>query len=898
MELPVSREDILNSLVTLGGSYLPQWRYSSGEYVSALTDIFAEMTAENRALLPKMEERLRVLYLSMYGLERREAKPAVGYVRVVPTTENAVHVKAGTRLGSEEHEFLTTAELYASGAEVRAVFCQEDGKLCRTDGGFFDMSGGDLREEYLCFSAGSLLEGSAGFSCEVRIYDVSRADQHGVSPLAELDGAQVSWEYLSGEGFRRVKSAEYDSGRFLLTFPEEVPVSEFQGQRGRWLRMNILSGDTLPAFSEKTVSLNASVSENRVEAAYFNDEKLPEEDLLPFGGEPVEYDALYLRSDECFSKSGARVTIKAELSFEKTWSTENSPEIQWRTVIPASKFQPKPPLKKMITACVWEYWNGRGWCRLFPDDSRSRDFSDESRDMFSMTFECPGDIEPVSVGADEGLFIRCRVKEMTRGWSDSMEYVMPRVKSFTAGFEYSGGIRPDCLFVSHDLAVSRVEGELHIGNSAVPGKSSTCVCLDRALPVGYSSILFQLDDRDFECAGLTWEAYVMQGGKPQWHGISVSDRTNGLRDTGSIAFSVGLPMEKTTLFGEEGFWLRACVSSHKGRCAVSGIYPDAVPVIQTAPQEEMSFVYSGEPLQLAFGNVWSAAVSVSSAGGRVELAEDKYTLDREQGRVIFDRGWKPELSGEPDILVKYSTTDGAAGNVPAGAIDHFLDPVPFVDRVYNPAACFGGSDGETREQCVERGSARVSSLGRCISAQDHVNAALNADCSVRRAKCVSDGNGGITLALLTEQYSANSFRLVRKSVYDAVSRAMPFYMRGGLRIVHAAYVEVIVNANVTSDGEAYPQSIFADIAGRLRRFLDPLTGGSAGLGFGIGEYPPEEDIRAVIASAEHVLRIDSIQLLCRHGERLFDYERLGEVQFGVPAAGEPRINIREERVKL
>ncbi len=897
MEFPVTAAEILDSLVALGGSYLPAWRYAPGEYISSLTEIFAGMTAENRAMLPTMEERLRVLYLGMYGLEQRGAKPAVGFVRVVPTSENAVRVKVGTRLASEEHEFVTTSELYASGAEVKAVFSQGGGKLCRTPESFFDVSGGDLREEYICFSADSLLEGSGGFTCEVRLYDVSRADQHGVSPAAALGADDVRWEYLSGDGFRPVKSAEYDGERFLLTFPESVPESDFSGERGRWLRMSYVGGQGLAAYSEKSIALNAQVSGSAAEAVYFNDEKLPEADFLPFGREPVEYDALYLRSDECFSKSGARVTIKAGLTFEKTSGTENSPDIQWRTVIPASKLQPKPPLRKFVTACMWEYWNGRGWCRLFPDDSHSGDFADETRETFSMTFTCPEDIAPVTVGADEGLFIRCRVKEVARGWSESMEYVMPRADGFTAGFEYSGGIRPDCLYVSHDLALNRVEGELYTGSDGASGRSYTFICLDRALPVGYSSVYFRLGG-GFSCTGLAWEAFSRHNGRPGWNAVSVSDRTGGLRESGMVAFSTAFPMEKTTLFGEEGFWLRAGADICAGICAVGGIYPDAVPVIQTAPQEEMSFVYSGAPLQLAAGGVYSAEVSVVSGGERRVLGEREYTLDRCGGRIIFDRGWQPELTGEPDVTVRYSVTDGAAGNVPAGSIDRFLDPVPFVDRVYNPAACYGGSDGESREDCVKRGAARVSSLGRCVSAQDCVNAALSADSSVRRAKCVSDGSGGITLALLTEDPSPEMFRLVQKAVHAAVSGNMPFYLRGGLKIVPAERAEVTVNAYITSDGEAYPQSISADIAARLREFLDPLTGGSAGLGFAIGEYPAAEEIRGVIAAVPHVKRIDSIQLLCRCGGKLFDYERLSGLALGVTTPGEPQLTIREEQMKL
>ena len=213
-------------------------------------------------------------------------------------------------------------------------------------------------------------------------------------------------------------------------------------------------------------------------------------------------------------------------------------------MIPAAKFQPKPPLKKLIQSCVWEYWNGRGWSRLFSDEAHSGDFADERRGSLSLSFICPEDIAQVTVGADEGLFIRCRIRELTRGYSDSMEYIMPRVKEFTAGFSYSGGTAPDCLYVSHDMALYRFDGELSLSRSGVPGKCSTYICLDRALPIGYSSFFFRMESTERDSSGLSWEAYCQHGGREEWLGISVSDRTDGLRESGMMTFSLSSPMQR------------------------------------------------------------------------------------------------------------------------------------------------------------------------------------------------------------------------------------------------------------------------------------------------------------------------------------------------------------------
>ncbi len=890
-ELPASREDILRELVSMGRLYLPEWRYSEGEYISALTDIFADMTAENRALLPAAAERCRVLYLSMYGLTQRDAVPSKGYIKVVPTSENAVHIRRGTRLGSEEHEYITTSELHASGASVKAVFCTDGRKLCRSGGNFFDLSGEDLSDAYICFSADRLLRSEGAFSCECMIYDVSRSDQHGVSPEAVINGS-VRWEYLTENGFVSVEKAEYSDGKFTLHFSESVPQTEFRGESGRWLRMRYIGADMQPMYSQKSVFIKGSAEELKVQAAYFNDEKLPDGDFLPFGAVPAAYDALYIRSDECFSKSGATVTIGADMKFETISQASEPAEVQWKNVMPAAKLQPKPPLRKFIESCVWEYWNGKGWSRLFSDDGRSGDFADENKSQLKITFTCPDDIAAVTVGADEGLFVRCRIKDITRGYSDSMEYVMPRVACFTAGYDYSEGIRPDALYVSRDLGCARVEGEHRPSVSSPAGQRCTYICLDRALPVGYSSMMFDAEVSSAE-GDICWEALSRDG---RWFGVNVSDRTDDLRSGGIITFSLHDRMERAVLFGEEGCWLRASSAGNAELRRVGKITVDVVPVIQTARCDRMTFSYSGEPLELAQGNVFSAEISVFAEDEWRVISPEKYTLDRRTGTISFDKAFRPETSGEPNIAAEYTTTDGAAGNEPAMSIDHFLDPVPFVDSVYNPEPTFGGSDGETPGECTARGADNVRTLGRGISAGDIESIALNSEYSVHRARCIGSGDE-ILLVLLTEGVDNNASRLAARGISEKVSGAMPFYMRGALRVIGAERVKVNITADVTSDGEVYPQTIHADISERLSRYLDPICGGAAGNGFDIGSFPTAQDISAVILGAAHIKHIDRMQLLFESGGRLIGGENC-DIPCGVPVSGEITLRIREEQIRI
>ncbi len=892
--------EILEQMNRLAKYYLPSWTYTEGGQISALAKLFSEMTEENRRLLPVISERHYRMYLSMFGMEREGAQPAYGYIRVIPTADNTVYLKKGTRLASERAEYTTMSDLYAVGARVKAVFSSNHKGLWRTDESLFDMRGESISKTYLCFCAGNLLLSEGEFKCRCALFDVSRADQHKNAPPAQLNPAKIRWEYLTRDGFKPVSGFTYSEGQFELSFSESVPLCEFEGREGRWLRVVFEDERIMPAVSLKTLELYPETKKIPPRSMYFNDEMLPQDDFFPFSAEPTEYDAFYIRSDECFSKSGSTVTLTADISFEDVGGeAAEEIEMHWKNVIPASKLQPKPPLIKYVESVLWEYWNGLGWSRLYRDDSNTSVFVGDDTKPLNISFTCPEDIAPTSVGADEGLFLRCRIRRITAGYSDKMIYRLPKISGLSVSYSYEGGLCADRAFLCHRAELTELSSAEHyIRRSEMLSRSYSYLCLDKPLPIGYSNAFFCLPSSRFDGRGLSWEAFCQHGSETEWKEINVSDRTSGLTESGIITFGITEKMAQTRLFGEEGSWLRASVSDESAHCPLDGILFDVVAVTQRAEMPQMTFTYLGEPLKLAEGGVVSAMVSVLSDGEWRELDESKYTLEKREGRIAFDRGFVPAYSNEPNVRVRYYVTRGAEGNAAAEEIDRFLDPVPFVDRVYNPEPSFGGRDSETDSECAKRGAQKLRSLDRCISAEDYVTAVKFADSAVKKARCFRERNGALTLVLLTEDFDSNAFRLTERKVKQRVLDSMPFYMRDKLTVKHADYVELLVNATVISDGEAYPQTIHADISARLREYISPLRGGVSGKGFDIGSYPNTEMIRGVVLGTNHVVEVASLTVMCRCENRMFDLERLAEYPHGVPIAGEPVIQIREKNILI
>ncbi len=904
MEISSDKKEIMSELKELSKYYTPSADFQNASAGGALNELFCLLSSENRGMFPQLAERHRLLYLNMYGLNMLPALPASGYVKVTATSGGVI-LKKGTRLGGDtDAEFITESDLCVSDAELKAIYCSADNYIgeCGSDR-LFDFSGKNLQENAVYFSAEEILRGDV-LECTVRLYDMGKKDQQGIAPRAEIDPSLLKWEYLDGNGEKPISSVEYKDGEFVLKFSVPVPLSDFNGITGRWIKITFMGAEYLPFVSSGTVELSASLESASPNALYFNDVMLTNADFLPFGEQPSEYDAFYIQSGECFGKKKSRITIKLEYVFEEYSSaTETVNDIQWKNIIPASKFVPKPPLKKKIECAVWEYWNGRGWHRIFFDNSHSGDFFNTENSSSTIVFDCPSDMSETFVGADYGFFVRCRVHKLTPGYAADTVYIVPRISVVSLGYNYGKNARyADNVFVKRSMKLYKAgTSGVRLINTERHGCCYTYFCFDRPLPTGYVNICFRLLPSDFRADRIEWEALYSRGSEAVWKGISVGDKTMSFSESGIITFGIMADMAKSELFSQEGYWLRVYIRGKTSPAVLSGIYLNTVPIVQLEKMQPMYFTvprYEREPeFALAAAGICKTSVKVLIDGEWTELDEKKYSVSAEKGTIRFDKGYEPPYDEEPTVLVDYYVTRGAEGNVPAGGVNRILDPIPFIDEITNPERTFGGRNIESFKECADRGKSRVSTLGRCVSAGDCEAAAKFADSAVVRAKALS-GGGKITLVILTDNKDMNSFKRTRENVLNAIIPSMPFYLQKRLDVKPAEYIEISAVIYITSDGKAFPQTIHSEISEKLRRFLDPIHGSVSGNGYEIGEYPKPESIRALIMSADHVNSVNNLQLICRRGTNVFDYDSVSRYNLGVSTFGEPVIYIDEREINV
>ena len=892
------KKAILKQLRQLSEYYTPNWDPAKPGAASALAELFAELMAQNSAELSSIWERHHLMYLNMYGLKQNNASPASGYVCVMPTSENSVYIPSGTRLSSaSDVEFVTTEELNASNAQISAVFYVADNYISKGNTEkLFDFSGENLQETALVFSANDITHGDGACEFSVSLLDISGTDQHGTTPYADIGSDDVRWQYLVQNGADDITDVTFENNMFVLRTQQPIPVTEFNGIKGSWIKAIFKNGNVMSRISPASVTVTAQADRIPPKAVYLNDTMLTANNFYPFGEGPVEFDSFYICSNDCLSKKGSTVTVTMNYSYVDTIEgKEEKVPVQWKNVIPVSKFETKPPLVKKIELAVWEYWNGKGWCRIYTDNENSKFFADESCASMSISFTCPDDLSPVFVGADEGLFIRCRIDKMTPGYSQNMTLRLPFVENVELSYSYNGSQHTaDTVFLLKDLAcIEAGSSGITVPKIHEKGTSYTYLCFDRPLSTGYTSIAFRLK-RLALCRESEWQS--LSAGN-RWNELPFSDLTNGFRQNGIVKLYIEEPMQLTTLFGQKGYWLRIAMKTRPDTVLLDGIHLNAVQICQQKNMAEMGFIIASDDtkpeLKLGSGSVYDAQVTVLNNGNWISLSNEQFSLDNGNGILRFDRGFVPPAADEPTVRVRYSVTTGAAGNLNAGEISYFLDPVPFVDTVTNPENTHGGRNTESFDQCYTRGTSKVSTLERCISEKDYEIAAKNADPSILDARCYFK-HSTVTLVLLTDRRFDGEFTAAKLSVSNAILPAMPFHMRDKLNIIPAVYIEIQPVILCRTDEKVFPQAIENAIISRLKTFLDPISGDISGEGFRIGTYPTISQMYEIISDIPHVTSVDNIQLICKNGELTLDYEDAIKIKFGVPVCGMPIINIKEQ----
>lgn len=187
-------------------------------------------------------------------------------------------------------------------------------------------------------------------------------------------------------------------------------------------------------------------------------------------------------------------------------------------------------------------------------------------------------------------------------------------------------------------------------------------------------------------------------------------------------------------------------------------------------------------------------------------------------------------------MSRYRTGGGAGGNVPAHRITQLRSAVPYIDRVYNSMAAYGGLDPESLDGAMMRARGELRAQDRAVTAEDFENLALRADRSLARVKCLVPGSTGAhlppgMLELLLVPAAQDSVavgdfsRLALESpLINAVQSYLDQYrlLTTTLTLREPRYIGVRVKVRIVASATTTADVAQARVIDALRRYLAPL----------------------------------------------------------------------------
>ena len=248
-----------------------------------------------------------------------------------------------------------------------------------------------------------------------------------------------------------------------------------------------------------------------------------------------------------------------------------------------------------------------------------------------------------------------------------------------------------------------------------------------------------------------------------------------------------------------------------------------------------------------------------------------YLLNRTTGDVTFGDGRKGQipLAGLNNIAVRYYRYGGGAtGNVGMATITNLLSPIPEVERTTNFWFAEGGADEEPIEKTKDRAPRELKARDRAVTLEDFaVLAEQTPSVRIKRAYALPLYNpqfpdfptpGAVTVVVLPESKAPNP--LPTEATLQAVCTHLNQHrlLTTEVFVAPPKYVQVKIVATVVTRPSANPAAVQTQIQIVLNAYLNPLTGGESGSGWGLGEEVIYSEVFRRILTVDGVQRVEEL----------------------------------------
>lgn len=517
-------------------SYLPDWPADAGESdpARALLEASTPLFERTDALIGRMMEKHRAVFLDMLAGENQPGRPACGWVRLLPAPDAATRVlPAGTRFVAETGGTVETAHAVCLSANrIERIELVEPAKSLRLtvpameDGSFPSLCPGDR---------------AAGQSRQTVWRAVFADGFFAGAPFllrpAPVCGEPCEWTLQSADGTETLLAKPEEGGVCLS------PVDQNVGHAGE----TIVEGNIPASFrvSAEPCAAVLPACERPPDAVLVEENPADGDDFMPFGDRLQLESCCYLACDALFGRVSSVIEAGFALSLsERAFGMEllDQTEPEYRLVMRRMPEQYKPPVYHAVPQqVVWEYWNGQVWTALPGCERQTGLFAQAGAERARLKFSAPKDWERIELQGRNAFWLRLRLKRADDCYGLPCRQMVPRVRGLT--------------FRAGELLLEPRETRLD-GDGALDGLPTTrppvmywkLACAD---PI---QLLWCVEDAAEEaCSTPQWEYGLADG---SFRPLAMADGTGGLRRTGTLAPSFPAAFARSLHFGESGFWLR------------------------------------------------------------------------------------------------------------------------------------------------------------------------------------------------------------------------------------------------------------------------------------------------------------------------------------------------------
>lgn len=816
-------QDIKQQIADLAKQYVPEWRYDTKDpdMGSILSEIFVGMFENTISNFNRTPYNHYVAFLNLLGAKLLPPISSTGMVTVdlVPGTKG-VFIKKGAQLyapaNNEEGRvyYETVDAMYATNSKIESIYItnsQEDSIISIYDSGkdseilpfkIYDNNGFEnLQSHEIYFGDERIFNLKDKLDVTFKFYDKRSLKNNEELPAIFSDKDNVVWQVYNDSSWKTIDDVRKLEDGIKLLSNNGIDKSDVVNEKSNFIRCLF---KRIPKHNLRFTDVSYTVQSSGLEpdTMLLDTSELSRTDFFPFGEQYSIYTDFYISSEEAFVKSGSTIKINIDMQYVKVelQTVGLQDNTRYKYIMSELDFKEPEEADIEIERVTWEYWNGKGWAKIYSNNENEDFFKmtdDNSKTKKVLEFVCPDDMQRVVLGPKESCFIRARILKVKNPFSTLGSYITPYIHSVSIDYRYiNKSIECDKVYVKSNME----EKIVSLKDDKVPPllKEAICehptmyFCLSDPIENGPIKILFDIEAGVYlDIPSLRWEYYAKDSqGNYVWKNIDVLDLTDNLSNSAIVSMIGKSDFAETELFGRKGYFLR--ISNHddkyyskkKGLPIINGIYFNTVQVkqVETRPPEYFSIddmeankmckVFSNNISQAdvwvnEFGSLSSAEendilnskddsyiIEYNDKGRITEIwvkwkpipniacasVDDRvFEIDYNKGTIIFGDGRHGKIPTHQDqqsIKIEYSISSGSIGNIEAESVQGFSDAIPFVRSVRNLKQLVGGVDMETISNAARRMSSKISGMNRIVTLDDFESAIRCNDRNIYKVKCI------------------------------------------------------------------------------------------------------------------------------------------------------------------